>query len=218
VPAALDLMDGDSLAALVEALGGAPLAPPGTAAVLLIEVDGLASQVGEEADRVADACREAGATDLLRADTEEARQALWQARRDTSLSLKRLAPLKFNHDVVVPKARIPELFALIDRLKATYGFRIPAFGHVGDGNIHVNFMLADTDPAALARVPEAEAELFRGVVALEGSISGEHGIGFSKAPYLGLELNPDVIALMRRVKAAFDPQGILNPGKIFGDA
>lgn len=218
VPAALELMDGDSLAALVEALGGAPLAPPGTAAVLLIEVDGLASQVREEADRVADACREAGATDLLRADTEAARQALWQARRDTSLSLKRLAPLKFNHDVVVPKARIPELFALIDRLKDTYGFRIPAFGHVGDGNIHVNFMLADNDPAALARVPEAEAELFRGVVALEGSISGEHGIGFAKAPYLGLELNADVIALMRRVKAAFDPQGILNPGKIFGDS
>jgi glycolate oxidase len=217
VPAALELMDADSLAALVEARGDAPLAPPGTAAILLIEVDGLASQVREEADRVAEACLEAGATDLLRADTEEARHALWQARRDTSLSLKRIAPLKFNHDVVVPKARIPDLFALLDALKAKYGFRIPAFGHVGDGNIHVNLMIAEGDPEALARVRDAEAELFRGVVALEGSITGEHGIGFSKMPYLGLELSPEVIQLMRRVKAAFDPRGILNPGKIFAE-
>jgi glycolate oxidase len=87
---------------------------------------------------------------------------------------------------VVPKARIPELFNLIDRLKARFSLRIPAFGHVGDGNIHVNLMIADNDPEALARVREAEGELFRGVIALEGSISGEHGIGFSKMPYLGL--------------------------------
>ncbi len=215
VPSALELMDADSLAALVEALGGAPLAPAGTAAILLIEVDGLASQVAEEADRVAEACREAGALDLLRAATEEDRAALWQARRDTSLSLKRLAPLKFNHDVVVPKSRIPDLFALIDDLKRRFQIRIPAFGHVGDGNIHVNLMIGDNDPDALARVRQAEVELFKGVVALEGSISGEHGIGFSKMPFLGLELSPDVIALMWRVKEAFDPHGILNPGKIF---
>jgi glycolate oxidase len=211
-------MDADSLAALVEASGGVPLAPPGTAALLLIEVDGLAAQVAEEADRVGDACRDAGALDLLRAATEGERAALWQARRDTSLSLKRIAPLKFNHDVVVPKARIPELFALIDRLKARFTLRIPAFGHVGDGNSHVNLMIADNDPEALARVREAEVELFKGVVALEGSISGEHGIGFSKMPFLGLELSPDVIALMQRVKHAFDPHGILNPGKIFPDS
>jgi len=215
VPSALELMDADSLAALVDALGGAPLAPAGTAAILLIEVDGLASQVVEEADRVTHACRDAGALDLLRATTEAERAALWQARRDTSLSLRRLAPLKFNHDVVVPKARIPDLFDLIDRLKTRFGIRIPAFGHVGDGNIHVNLMIGDHDPDALARVREAEVELFKGVVALEGSISGEHGIGFSKMPFLELELGPDVIALMQRVKQAFDPHGILNPGKIF---
>jgi glycolate oxidase len=215
VPSALELMDADSLAALVEAFGGSALAPAGTAAVLLIEVDGLAAQVAEEADRVARACRGAGALDVLRATTDTERAALWQARRDTSLSLKRLAPLKFNHDVVVPKARIPQLFELIDRLKKRFQLRIPAFGHVGDGNIHVNLMIGDNDPDALARVREAEVELFKGVVALEGSISGEHGIGFSKMPFLSLELSPDAIALMRRVKHAFDPHGILNPGKIF---
>ena len=119
-------------------------------------------------------------------------------------------------DVVVPKGRIPELFELIDRLKSRFGMPIPSFGHIGDGNIHVNIMVKDT-AAAIARAREAEAELLRGVVALDGSISGEHGIGFSKAGYLGLELGAEAIALMKRVKDAFDPHGILNPGKIFPD-
>ena len=118
-------------------------------------------------------------------------------------------------DIVVPKGRIPELFELIGRLKARFRLPIPSFGHVGDGNIHVNIMLAPDDPDALARAREAEAELFRGVVALEGVISGEHGIGFTKAKYLGLGVGDDTIALMKRLKQAFDPLGILNPGKIF---
>ena len=102
-----------------------------------------------------------------------------------------------------------------DGCATSYALRIPCFGHAGDGNIHVNIMLDPDDADAVARARQAERRLFEGVVALEGSISGEHGIGFSKAPYLGLELSADVIALMKRVKHAFDPQGILNPGKIF---
>jgi glycolate oxidase len=110
---------------------------------------------------------------------------------------------------------VPELFAVVDDLRQRYRLRVASFGHAGDGNIHVNLMIDRTDAAALARAKEAERILFERVVALEGSISGEHGIGFAKAPYLGLELGPDEIALMKRVKAAFDPNGILNPGKIF---
>ena len=136
-------------------------------------------------------------------------------RREISPSLKMITPLKFNHDVVVPKARIPQLFELVDDLKRRFRLRIPCFGHVGDGNIHVNIMVTPDDADEIARAHEAEGVLFRGVVALEGSISGEHGIGFAKAKYLGLELSPETIALMQRVKAAFDPNGILNPGKIF---
>ena len=133
-----------------------------------------------------------------------------------SLSLKVLAPLKINHDVVVPKGRIPELFDLIARLRETSpGVRIPSFGHVGDGNIHVNFMLDPSDPAAVAAARAAERALFEGVVALEGSISGEHGIGFSKLPFVPLELSSIEIELQRRIKAAFDPLNILNPGKMF---
>ena len=117
----------------------------------------------------------------------------------------------------MPKGRIPELFVLVDRLRAESGLLIPAFGHVGDGNIHVNIMVDANDAETNARVRVAEQALFEGVVALEGSVTGEHGIGFSKAKYLPLEVSPQTIAVMKRVKQAFDPKGLLNPGKIFLD-
>lgn len=215
VPAALELIDGDSLEAVARNLDDRSLAPEGTAALLLIDLDGAPEALGAEATLVAEACAAAGATEVLHAAGEAEREALWRVRRELSLSLKMVASLKFNHDVVVPKGRIPALFALIERLRRDYRLRIPAFGHAGDGNIHVNLMVDADDADEIARAHAAERELFEGVVALEGSISGEHGIGFSKAPFLGMELSPDEIALMRRVKAAFDPAGLLNPGKIF---
>ncbi|MGH9372669.1 MAG: FAD-binding oxidoreductase, partial [Vicinamibacterales bacterium] len=215
VPAAIELIDGDSLEAVARNLGVRSLAPEGTAALLLLEVDGMPAAVEEEAARIEAACLESGATEVLRAKDEAERQELWRVRRELSLSLKMVAPLKLNHDVVVPKGRIPELFELVARIRAQVGLRIPLFGHAGDGNIHVNIMVDPTDTAEVARAHTAERVLFEGVVALEGSISGEHGIGFSKAPFLPIELSADEIALMKRVKQAFDPNGILNPGKIF---
>jgi glycolate oxidase len=113
---------------------------------------------------------------------------------------------------------VPDLFALVERLKLEFDLPIPSFGHVGDGNIHVNIMASPDDPAAVARARSAEAALFRGVVALEGSISGEHGIGFTKAPYIGLEVDAPTLEVMRRIKRAFDPLGLLNPGKIFPES
>ena len=215
VPAALELIDRESLDAVARYLNVRSLAPEGTGAILLIEVDGVPSAVDEEAKRVERACRETGSTEVLRARDEAERAELWRVRREISLSLKMVAPLKFNHDVVVPKGRIPELFALVHRVREEFRLRIPLFGHAGDGNIHVNIMVDPQDAAEVARAHDAEHVLFAGVVALEGSISGEHGIGFSKAPFVPLELSPDEIALMKRVKQAFDPNGILNPGKIF---
>jgi FAD/FMN-containing dehydrogenase len=119
--------------------------------------------------------------------------------------------------VVVPKGRVPELFDVIAEIKQTLKLRVASFGHAGDGNIHVNLLIAPGDADEAARAKEAERVLFTRVVALEGSISGEHGIGFAKAPYLPIELSADEIALMKRIKAAFDPNGILNPKKIFPD-
>jgi glycolate oxidase len=215
VPAALELIDGESLEAVAQNLGVRSLAPEATAAILLLDVDGVPAAVTEEAVRVEAACRTAGATEILRARDDSERAELWRVRRELSLSLKMVAPLKFNHDMVVPKGRIPELFALVQRIRDEFRLRIPLFGHAGDGNIHVNIMVDPDDADEIRRAHEAEHMLFTGVIALEGAISGEHGIGFSKLPFIPLALSPEEIALMKRVKAAFDPLGILNPGKMF---
>jgi glycolate oxidase len=214
VPATIELIDDLSLRAVEQHLGR-PVAPAGTGAMLIIEVDGVPGAVEEEADRVATACVRAGALEVQRALSEMERADIWAARRELSYALRALAPRKINHDLVVPRGRVPALFELIARVRREHELLIPAFGHAGDGNIHVNLMVNPDDEDEMRRATRAERELFEGVVALEGSISGEHGIGFAKAAYLDLELSPDVIALMSRVKQAFDPNGILNPGKLW---
>jgi FAD/FMN-containing dehydrogenase len=216
VPATLELIDGDCLAAVARYLKTDDLAPPGTGAMLLIEVDGPPATLDVEADAVVAACVEAGATAHDRAPDGPKRDELWRIRRELSPALKTIATFKLNNDVVVPKARVPQLFTLIERLRAESGLPIPAFGHAGDGNIHVNILVPEpVDDEKVTRARAAERALFDGVLALEGSITGEHGIGLTKAKYLPLEVGPSEIALMKRVKAAFDPHGILNPGKIF---
>ncbi len=215
VPATLELVDGECLAAVTRYLGGAELAPPGTSGLLILEVDGLAHAVAEEVHLVEAACRAAGATEVLRAANEEERQELWRVRRELSPALKTIATMKINQDVVVPRGRVPDLFRLVAELRREFDLTIPCFGHAGDGNIHVNIMVDAEDANAVGRARRAQRLLFEGVVAREGSISGEHGIGFTKAPFLSIELSPEVIALSKRLKQAFDPHGILNPGKIF---
>jgi len=214
VPAAVELIDSDSLMAIEEHLGGG-LVAKGTGAALIVEVDGTPRGVEEDLDRVVEACRAMGAKDISRAENEAERDTIWSLRRQTSVALKAMGLVKINHDVVVPRGRVPELFDVIAEMKRTYGLRVASFGHAGDGNIHVNLLITPGDEKEAARAKQAERFLFTRVVALEGSISGEHGIGFAKAAYLPIELSAEEIALMKRVKAAFDPNGILNPGKIF---
>jgi len=155
---------------------------------------------------------------VRRANSEADRAELWSVRRQISLALRATGLLKINHDVVVPRGRVPQLYDAVEELRRQFGLRVAAFGHAGDGNIHVNLMVDRQNPDELVRARSAERVLFERVLALEGSISGEHGIGYSKKPYLSMELSAEVIALMRRVKAAFDPNNILNPGKIFPDS
>jgi glycolate oxidase len=212
VPAAVELVDEDSLRALEQYVGRRVA---DGAALLIVECDGTEAAVAEEMSRVVDACAAAGACQITRAATESEREALWAVRRDLSLALRATGLLKINHDIVVPRGRIPELFDVLAQLKRDYRVRIASFGHAGDGNIHVNLMVDRSDADELARARRAERVLFERVVALEGSISGEHGIGFAKKGYIDIELAPDVIALSKRIKAAFDPNGILNPGKIW---
>ena len=208
MPAAIELIDGASLEAVARYLQVRSLAPEGTAAILLVEVDGVPG-VGRrrsDARRARAAWRRARPKCCAPATTAE-RQELWRVRRELSLSLKMVAGLKFNHDVVVPKARIPALFALVQRIAAEHRLRIPCFGHAGDGNIHVNIMVDPADADEIQRAHEAERVLFEGVVALEGSISGEHGIGFAKAPFICDR------ALARRDRAHEAGQGRLRSAR-----
>src|SRR5215510_6568509 len=214
VPAAIELVDADSIRA-VEAFVGRAVVPSGANAQLIVECDGTEAAVEEEIDRVVSACRDVGSLQFTRAATDAEREDVWSVRRQLSFALRATGLLKINHDIVVPRGRVPQLFETLADLKARHALQIASFGHAGDGNIHVNLMIAKQDEAARGRARDAERELFERVVALEGSISGEHGIGFAKAPYLPIELSADVIALMKRVKASFDPNGILNPGKMF---
>ncbi|HEY6614721.1 MAG TPA: FAD-linked oxidase C-terminal domain-containing protein, partial [Vicinamibacterales bacterium] len=157
----------------------------------------------------------AGALSVTRAMDEAGCERVWEQRREFSYSLRDTGLTKLNEDVVVPRGKLAALVGFCESLQRETGLDIACFGHAGDGNIHVNLMVNKDDPQERARASQAERELFERVVALEGSISGEHGIGFAKRPYLSIELSADQIALMKRVKAAFDPAGILNPGKIF---
>jgi len=212
VPAAIELIDADSLRA-AEAYAGRPLADG--EAMLIVECDGTPAAVEEEIGRVKRACSAVGAVQIRRAASDADRAELWMVRRQVSLALRATGLDKINHDVVVPRGRIPELFEAVDELRREFALDIACFGHAGDGNIHVNFMIHRDNPDEVARSKKAERQLFEQVVALEGSISGEHGIGFAKKAYLSLELDAAQIELLKRVKAAFDPHGILNPGKIF---
>jgi glycolate oxidase len=214
VPAAIEIIDEDSLRA-AESYSKTRVAPEGARALLIVECDGIPAAVHDELALARRACEAAGATAIREAANDAERAELWGVRRDISFALRATGLLKINHDVVVPRGRVPELYVAVAQLKAQYQLKIAAFGHAGDGNIHVNLMIDQADAGEVARARQAERALFERVVALEGSISGEHGIGFAKKPYIGIELGADEIALMKRVKAAFDPNNILNPGKIF---
>jgi glycolate oxidase len=213
LPTTLEFMDKLSIECVRDEIG---LPIPGEAeTLLLIEVDGDEVLVQREAEVVKEACRGSGAISFQIASDREEAEMLWEARRNLSPALMKLRPHKISEDIVVPRSRLAQTISFLSQLAQKYKLPIPAFGHAGDGNIHVNFMLDKTDPDETARVQAAIKELFREVIKLGGTISGEHGVGITKSAYIGLEISPSSLELMARLKEAFDPRGILNPGKMF---
>lgn len=189
--------------------------PRNSGAMLLIEVDGNPDLVAQQARIIENLCGQCGAMAFQAAADDESAEGLWEARRNVSPSLYKLRPHKINEDIVVPRSRLAELGLFLEAESRKYGLPIPAFGHAGDGNIHVNVMLDKEDPVQLKNGHAIVGALFEKVIQMGGTITGEHGIGIAKAPYLAMEISVEGIQLMKRIKNAFDPKGILNPGKIF---
>lgn len=189
--------------------------PVDAGAMLLMEVDGSESAVDAATHALVAICENAGAYRIQVAGSEQEAKELWRARQAISPALFRLGPDKINEDIVVPRSRIPEMVQWIDELRKRTGLIMVTFGHAGDGNIHFNIMLDRRDREAVKKAEAAVEELFRQTIAMGGTLSGEHGVGITKAPYLAMEIGRTELALMKRIKTAFDPNGILNPGKIF---
>jgi len=210
LPRALELMDSAALRAVEKHLGED--ISGGAAAMLIIEVDGPPASTEREIERVTEIAGRAGATRVNRAGSEAERERLWKARRSLSPALYAIKPKKINEDIVVPRSRIPDILREIGEIAKQHGLLIVNFGHAGDGNIHTNIMIDEGDAP---RAEIAVKEIFAAVLRMKGSISGEHGIGLSKAAYLPMELGPDALKTMKRIKDALDPNNILNPGKMF---
>lgn len=189
--------------------------PRATEGMLLIEVDGDKAAVKQAQEKIREVCARGLCLGFEAASSPEEAERLWEARRNVSPSLLKLRPHKISEDIVVPRSRMPELFDYLNKLSHRYGLPIPAFGHAGDGNIHVNVMLDKNNPTEQENANILIKALFERLLRMGGTITGEHGIGITKSQYLEMEIPRAGLELMDRIKRAFDPQGILNPGKIF---
>ena len=216
VPSALEFADRLCVRVLVEGGELAVPVPAEARALLWIEIDGDAAGLDACIRRAAQHCREAGALAVSVAHDSATRERLWEVRRALSHTLRARWPHKISEDVAVPLAQLPRLVAAAREIGATHGLDVASFGHAGDGNLHVNVL---HDPGAGADVPvrveRAVHELFRVTIALGGTLSGEHGIGISKRPFMPLEQSGPLRALQLGLKRAWDPGNILNPGKVF---
>ncbi|MDO8947105.1 MAG: FAD-linked oxidase C-terminal domain-containing protein [Desulfocapsaceae bacterium] len=212
-PCTLEYMDRTALGLVAKLLPAPPA--PDIQAILLLEIDGSRSAVFEQTERLHTLLNTNPHCTIRQAATDTERQDLWQARRSISPATFQLSPHKISEDVVVPRTRIHELVQFTEKLAQELDLTILTFGHAGDGNIHVNIML-DLEQEEQRRKGEVARErLFRQVIHLAGTLSGEHGIGITKSKFLPLELNDTTLKIMKQLKTLFDPQGILNPGKIF---
>ncbi len=210
VPSALEFLDNNALNLIRNRHPG--MLPDDMRALLMIEVDGSESEIAEATQAIIDACQVDGLIDARKADDTK---ALWAARKALSPLLRDVAPKKINEDVAVPVSRLPELLGGIEKIVANYRIANVNFGHAGNGNIHVNLLVNPDDPIEMERAWECLDEIFSLVLSLEGTLSGEHGVGMAKRPFVDREIDGTTLNVMRAVKQTFDPANILNPGKLF---
>ncbi len=213
IPTTLEFLDAATIDCIRD-ISPIPL-PKECKAILIIEVDGDREIIERQAVKIMDVIQPLGVLDTLIASTAEESEEIWQVRRNVSSSLRKVNPDKFNEDIVVPRSKVPDMITALEGLAEKYSVPIVNFGHAGDGNIHVNIMVDLAEEGMAETVQKVMDEVFRAALALEGSISGEHGIGTSKMNYLGMEVDSATVGYMQRIKSAFDPKNILNPGKIF---
>jgi len=213
VPSKLEIMDNASIVAVEEY---EPLGLPTDAgALLLIELDGHPHAIEEEVKSVREACIRAEVTDMKIAETAEEAEELWKARKLVSPAIVRDKPTKISEDATVPRSKIPDMFARLMEIKEKYQVDLVVFGHAGDGNLHPNIIADKRDHEEMRRVEQAVGEIFEAAVELGGTLSGEHGIGLFKSPFMEMELGEVGLDLMKRIKQSWDPNNILNPGKVF---
>jgi len=214
-PCALEFMDANAIDMV---RNDAPTSLPRDAgALLMIEVDGIESQLDELVSRIVEAASVEGSLDIRQARSQQEVTALWETRKALSPALRRVAPKKINEDVVVPVSRLPDLVDQLAILSEKHAIQIVNFGHAGNGNLHVNLLYDPATPDQKQRTEACLEDVFAAVLDMEGTISGEHGIGLVKRDWVAKELDQTSLNLMHAIKQQFDPDGILNPGKTLPD-
>ncbi len=216
LPAALEIVDSETIRA-VEASIFAAGYPVDAGAALVVEFDGMEAGLDDEIEEAALCCERAGAREVRRATDEGERAALWQGRKKAFGAMGRLAPDLLVQDATVPRTELPGVLARIGEIGRRYDLLVANVFHAGDGNLHPNLLFDRRDPDELSRVEAASREIMNVCIEAGGTITGEHGVGFDKRQYMPLVCSPDVLGAMGRVKAAFDPAGLCNPGKVLPD-
>src|SRR5216117_1196450 len=213
VPAAVEMIDQLTIQAVEDAFGCGY--PRDAAAALLIELDGLAVAMETQAERIVAACRDAGAREVRTARDEAERALLWKGRKSAFGAYGRVSPAYMVMDGVIPRTKLPYVLGRVNEIVAAHGLRVGNVFHAGDGNLHPNILYDPRKPGEEARVVAAGGAIMRVCAEVGGSISGEHGIGLEKIDYMPLIFSEADLACMHRVKEAFNPGGLCNPGKIF---
>ena len=212
VPSVLELLDRNAISILREQAG---MHLPEAEAMLLVETDALTEvEMAFQMKRITDVFKKNRATDIREARTREDTEDLWRARKSVGSAASTLRPNNISEDVAVPLSKVPELLEGISRIIQKYDLPFVTFGHAGDGNIHPRIMYDRSDQNQVKAVKKTAQEIFQLACRLDGTLSGEHGIGMAKTPYMGLEHDSVALAVMRSLKALFDPKNIMNPGKM----